>query len=58
MANNAPFTKKPHNRRYYWDEERRELMPLPPVPYEYMERWKAKVCLQITMFASTTLITA
>ena len=40
--NNAPFTKKPH-RRYYWDEERRELMPLPPVPYEYMERWKAKV---------------
>ena len=41
--NNAPFTKKPHNRRYYWDEERRELMPLPPVPYEYMERWTAKV---------------
>ena len=21
--NNAPFTKKPHSRRYYWDEERR-----------------------------------
>ena len=36
--NSAPFTKKPHSRRYYWDEERRELMPLPPVPYEYMER--------------------
>jgi transposase len=33
--NSAPFTKKPHSRRYYWDEERRELMPLPPVPYEY-----------------------
>ena len=31
--NSAPFTKKPHSRRYYWDEERRELMPLPPVPY-------------------------
>ena len=23
--NSAPFTKKPHSRRYYWDEERREL---------------------------------
>lgn len=34
--NNAPFTKKPHNRRYYQDAECRELMPLPPVPYEYM----------------------
>lgn len=41
--NSAPFTKKPHSRRYYWDEERRELMPLPPVPYEYMERRTAKV---------------
>jgi hypothetical protein len=37
------FTKKPHSRRYYWDEERKELMPLPPVPYEYMERRTAKV---------------
>ena len=41
--NSAPFTKKPHSRRYYWDEERRELMPLPPIPYEYMERRTAKV---------------
>lgn len=41
--NNAPFTKKEHNRRYYWDEEHKELMPLPPVPYEYMERRTAKV---------------
>lgn len=41
--NNAPFAKKPYSRRYYWDEERRELMPLPPVPYEYMERRTAKV---------------
>jgi len=41
--NCAPFFKKPHNRRYYWEEERKELMPLPPVPYEYMERRVAKV---------------
>lgn len=41
--NDAPFSKKPHCRRYYWEEERRELMPLPPVPYEYMERRIAKV---------------
>ena len=41
--NSAPFSKKPHNRRYYWDEERKELMPLLPVPYEYMERRTAKV---------------
>lgn len=41
--NSTPFTKKPHSRRYYWDEERRELMPLPPVPYEYMKRRTAKV---------------
>lgn len=41
--NDAPFTKKAHCRRYYWEEERRELMPLPPVPYEYMERRVAKV---------------
>ena len=41
--NSSPFKKKPHNRRYYWDEERRELMPLPPVPYEYLERRIAKV---------------
>lgn len=41
--NNAPFKKKPHCRSYYWNEERAELMPLPPVPYEYMERRMAKV---------------
>ncbi len=41
--NSAPFTKKEHNRRYYWAEERKELMPLPPAPYEYMERRAAKV---------------
>ncbi len=41
--NNAPFSKKPHNRRYYWEDERKELMPLPSAPYEYMERRMAKV---------------
>ena len=41
--NNAPCSKKPHNRRYYWEEERKELMPLPSAPYEYMERRLAKV---------------
>ena len=41
--NRAPFSKKPHNRRYYWEEERHELMPLPSEPYEYMERKMAKV---------------
>ena len=41
--NNAPFSKKPHTRRYYWEEEQKELLPLPPVPYEYMERRVAKV---------------
>ena len=41
--NTAPFSKKPHNRRHYWEEERKELMPLPSVPYEYTERRIAKV---------------
>ena len=41
--NSAPFTKKEHNRLYYWNEEHKELMPLPAVPYEYMERRVAKV---------------
>ena len=41
--NSAPFSKKPHSRRYEWEAERKELLPLPPVPYEYMERRMAKV---------------
>ena len=41
--NNAPFKKKPYCRRYYWEEERLALSPLPPVSYEYMERRTAKV---------------
>lgn len=41
--NSAPFAKKEHSRRYYWEEERKELMPLPLDLYEYMERRTAKV---------------
>lgn len=41
--NHSPFKNKEHNRYYYWEEEKTELMPLPPVPYEYMERKEAKV---------------
>ena len=41
--NHEPFKNKEHNRYYYWEEEKNEFMPLPPVPYEYMERKEAKV---------------
>lgn len=41
--NNAPFQKKDHCRSYYWEAEREDLMELPAVPYEYMERRVAKV---------------
>lgn len=41
--NKEPFKKKEHNRSYYWDEEKAELMPLPSMHYEYMERRVAKV---------------
>lgn len=41
--NYTPFTKKEHNRHYYWEEERQELMALSAEPYEYMERRTAKV---------------
>lgn len=41
--NRENFKKKDYSRHYYWEEERLELMPLPPVPYEYMERKEAKV---------------
>lgn len=37
------FKHKEHSRCYYWEEEKAELMPLPSVPYEYMERKEAKV---------------
>lgn len=41
--NKAPFKKKPYNRRYMWESERTELMPLPDKPYEYVQRAYAKV---------------
>ena len=41
--NNAPFKKKEHCRSYYQQEEQDSLIPLPPTPYQYMERSIAKV---------------
>ena len=41
--NKEPFKKKEHNRYYYWEEEKNELMPLPSMQYEYMERRTATV---------------
>lgn len=41
--NKAPFKKKEHNRAYYWEMEKQELMPLPSMQYQYMERKVAKV---------------
>ena len=41
--NDAPFKKKEHCRSYYWAEEKEELMPLPSMQYQYMERSTAKV---------------
>lgn len=41
--NREPFKKKEHNRYYYWEEEKNELMPLPSMQYEYMERKTATV---------------
>ena len=41
--NKEPFKKKEHNRYYYWEEERLELMALPSMQYQYMERSIAKV---------------
>lgn len=41
--NKAPFKNKEHSRYYYWEEERAELMPLPPAPYEYSQRQEATV---------------
>ena len=41
--NKEPFKKKEYNRYFYWEEEKLELMPLPSMHYEYMERKTAKV---------------
>ena len=35
--------KKEHCRSYYWEEEQKELMPLPSTQYHYMERAEATV---------------
>lgn len=43
QLNDEPMKNREHSRNYYWEEEKCELMPLPPVPYEYMERKEAKV---------------
>ncbi len=41
--NEAPFKKKEHNRYFLWIEEKAELMPLPPVQYQYTERATPRV---------------
>lgn len=41
--NHVPFKKKPHDRYYYWMEEKEELLPLPAVENKFMERRIAKV---------------
>ena len=41
--NRGNFKKKNYSRYDLWKEEKLELMPLPSVPYEYMERKMAKV---------------
>lgn len=43
LLNQEKMKNKEHSRYYYWEEERSELMSLPPVPYEYMERKEVKV---------------
>lgn len=42
LLNQEKMKNKEHSRYYYWEEERGELTPLPPAPYEYMERKEAK----------------
>lgn len=52
--NHENFKNKEHSRCYYWEEEKSELMSLPSVPYEYMERKEAKVnriCEKALMYA-------
>lgn len=41
--NRENFKKKDYSRYDLWEEERHELMPLPSVQYQYMERRTAKV---------------
>lgn len=42
-VNRAPFQKKDGSRYSMWKEEQQELMPLPQMPYQFMERRVAKV---------------
>ena len=37
------YKRQEHNRDYYWEEEKLELMPLPSMHYEDMERKTVKV---------------
>ena len=41
--NHENFKKKDYSRYDKWEEERHELMPLPSMQYQYMERKTAKV---------------
>lgn len=41
--NSKPFEKKEHSRSYYFEEERKWLLPLPEARYEYAERKEATV---------------
>lgn len=43
LLNHENFKKKNYSRYDQWEEERHELMPLPSVHYQYMERKTAKV---------------
>ena len=55
--NHENFKNKEHSRCYYWEEEKSELMSLPSVPYEYMERKRLRYQATST-YALTMLIIA
>ena len=43
LLNRANFKKKDYSRYDQWEDERTELMPLPSMQYQYMERKTVKV---------------
>ena len=43
QLNRRLLKNREHSRCYYWEEEKTALLPLPAVPYEYMEHKEAKV---------------